>query len=437
MKPIAVVILLALATPTVAADWPTLLGPTRDNVSAERGIVAPWPKGGLKKLWDCELGIGYAPPVVAGGKLYHFDRFDDNARLTCRDAATGKQLWKFEYPTEYVDRYGYEPGPRAGPVVDGDRVYTHGAEGMIHCLSAADGKLLWKFDTWDKYRFQQNFFGVGSVPVVEGDTLIVPVGGSEKGPRPLDFRDVKPNGTGIVGFDKMSGAVKYATIDELASYSSPVVAPIDGRRTGLYFARGGLVGFDPQSGKEFFRHPWRAKVEESVNASNPVVIGDRVLLTECYGPGAVLLDLKGGKPKVVWSDAEKDRFDKALLCHWNTPIHADGFLYGYSGRNDNDADLRCVELKTGDVKWEKRRTTRGTLLLVDGHFVSLTEVGVLSLFKVDAAKYDGVSSYQVPELDPVEAKAYPCWAPPVLSNGVLYLRGKGKLVALELIPPKK
>ena len=267
------------------------------------------------------------------------------------------------------------------------------------------------------------------VPVVDGELLIVPVGGSEKGPRPVDFRDVKPNGTGFVAFDKKTGEVKYAAGDELASYSSPVVTTIDGKKTALYFARGGLVGFDPQTGKTLFRFPWRAKVEESVNASNPVVIGDKVLLTECYGPGAVLLDLKGGKPKVVWSDADKDYSDKSLQCHWNTPIHVDGYVYGSSGRHE-DAEMRCVELKTGDVKWAERRTKRCTLLLVDGHFVSLSEYGTLALIKVNPEKYDEVSKYDVPEL------RYPCWAPPVLSHGVLYVRGKGKLVALELITQK-
>ena len=94
-----------------------------------------------------------------------------------------------------------------------------------------------------------------------------------------------------------------------------------------------------------------------MNAANPVVIGDKVLLTECYGPGAAFLDLKGGKPKEIWTDAEKDRFDRSLACHWNTPIHVDGFVYGCSGRNANDAEMRCVELATGDVKWAQAEDT--------------------------------------------------------------------------------
>src|SRR5205085_6431242 len=166
------------------SDWPRFLGPTGDNASAETGILTAWPKGGLKKLWDCKLGLGYAPPAVAAGKLYHFDRFDDDARLTCRNAETGELVWTYSCPTKYEDFYGYDNGPRCSPVVDGDRVYIYGADGVLVCLSAADGKELWKVDTKAKYQFHQNFFGVGSTPLVDGDLLIVAVGGSPPGPRP-------------------------------------------------------------------------------------------------------------------------------------------------------------------------------------------------------------------------------------------------------------
>ncbi len=408
-------------------DWPVFLGPTGENISTEKGIIAPWPKAGLRKVWECELGLGYAPPVVAGGRLFHFDRFRDVCQLTCRDATTGKFLWKYEYPTNYEDYYGYDPGPRASPTVDGDRVYVHGPEGMVCCVRIADGKELWRVDTHTKWFVHQNFFGAAGAPLVDGDLLIVPVGGSEKGPRPADFRDVKPNGAAVVGFDKKTGQVKYAAGDELSSYSSPVVRTIDGKKTGLYFARGGLLAFDPQTGATRFHFRWRARSEESVNAANPVVVGDRILLSECYGPGSVLLEVKDGRPKVVWSDDDKDRFDKSLMCHWNTPVHLGGFVYGCSGRHDNEADVRCVELATGDEKWKRRRSFRCTLLLVDGHFVSLSEYGELTLFKANPQKYEEVSRYTVPELE------YPCWAPPVLSRGLLYLRGKRTLVCLELI----
>jgi outer membrane protein assembly factor BamB len=411
-------------------DWPKFLGPTSNGVSTETGILTKWPREGLKVVWEVPMGQGFAPPVVSGGRLLHFDRFKDDNRLTCRNAETGALIWKFEYPTDYADLYGYSPGPRACPVVDDDRVYIYGPEGMLHCLSVADGKPIWKVDTLAAYHFHQNFFGVGSVPVIEGDLLIVPIGGSPKGPRPSDLRDAKGNGTGIVAFDKRTGKEVYRLSDELASYSSPIIATIGERRLGLYFARGGLIAFDPKTGKQDFRFPWRAKVLESVNASCPVVVGDKVLITECYGPGAALLKISPGKADPIWTDGEKDREDRSLACHWNTPIHVDGCVYGSSGRHENEAKLRCVEFATGKVMWEEPNLSRASLTLIDGHFLCLTETGILHLLKANPKKYEPVAKWTT-ELD------YPCWAAPVVAHGLMYIRGKDRLLAAELIPEKK
>src|SRR5207248_4846862 len=141
-----------------------------------------------------------------------------------------------------------------------------------------------------------------------------------------------------------------------------------------------LVAFEPATGKVAFQFPWRSRHLESVNAANPVVVGDRILLTECYGNGAVLLRVTPGGPGVVWQD-DPDSRRKRLECHWNTPIHVDGFVYGSSGRNAVAAELRCVELATGRVAWRQPGLPRASLLLVDGHFVVLTEVGQLLLVK--------------------------------------------------------
>ena len=141
-RPASLTLLLTVAA-LAGADWPGFLGPASDGSSPETGIVTPWPKAGLRKLWDCPLGSGYAPPSVAAGKLYHFDRVGDEARLTCRDASTGAVAWTYKTPTQYEDSYGYDPGPRACPVVDGDRVYVHGADGVLRSEERRVGKECW------------------------------------------------------------------------------------------------------------------------------------------------------------------------------------------------------------------------------------------------------------------------------------------------------
>jgi outer membrane protein assembly factor BamB len=438
-----------LGTRKTGVDWPQFLGPNRDSKSPETGLITPWPEGGPRIVWQRELGTGYGIGSISRGRYFHFDRVPDNgpgrARLTCLHAETGEELWKFEYPTDYEDLLGYNNGPRCSPLVDGSRVYIFGAEGMLHCLRAADGELIWKFDTSAKYGVVQNFFGVGSSPVIDGDLLICMVGGSPPGSPGLyeSGGEVTGNGSGIVAFNKYTGKPVYQITDELASYSSPQLATIDGRRWCFMFCRGGLVGFEPQSGKVDFQYPWRAKMLESVNASTPVVVGNEVFISETYQIGSSLLAVRPGGYDVVWQDERRSR-DHAMKTHWNTAIHVDGYVYGCSGRNPPDADLRCVRWKDGKVMWVQQEPLatreRSSLLYVDGHFIAVGEYGSLRLLKVNPERYELVSEAILlrdepnPNFGPRPLLKYPAWAAPILSHGLLYVRGDDRLVCLEVIP---
>ncbi|MBI2805607.1 MAG: PQQ-binding-like beta-propeller repeat protein [Planctomycetes bacterium] len=437
--------------PSLAAgqgsDWPRFLGPLGTSVSTEKGIVTPWPKAGPKIVWHKEVGPGYGMPTIAKGRLYHFDRvpkkpddFQDSkfVRLTCMNAKTGERIWDFEYPSIYKDAFGYNNGPRCSPILDGDHVYTYGVEGMIHCLKADTGKLVWKINANKEFNVIQNFFGVGSTPVIEGNLLIAQVGGSPPGSlqRNLFDQTLKSNGSAVVAFDKLTGKVAYKIGNDLASYSSPVLATIHKRRYCFVFARGGLLAFEPNTGKIDFRFPFRSEDVESVNAANPVVLGDQVFISECYGPGSALLKIKPGGYEVLREESKK--FKKSMAIHWMTPIVQEGFLYGCSGRHTAGADLRCIDFATGKVMWSEPRLTRSSLLMVDGHFICLCEDGTLRLLKVNPKKFDEVSSVELK--DPKTDKAllqYPCWAAPILSHGLLYVRGEERLVCLELISQKK
>jgi outer membrane protein assembly factor BamB len=427
-------------------DWPIFLGPNQDSKSSETGIITKWGESGLKLVWERKLGTSYGAPTIAAGKLFQFDRFGDKSRLYCLDAVTGRELWQQEFPTEYEDLYQYNNGPRCSPVVDGERVYAFGVDGVLVCCRVEDGKPLWQKNLHQEFGVVQNFFGVGSTPVVEGDLLIVMVGGSPPESQrvaPGQLDRVEANGSGIVAFDKRTGEVKYKIGDELASYASLKLATIGGRRWCFAFCRGGLLAFEPASGKFDFHYPWRDRQLESVNASMPVVSGDEVLVSECYGIGSSLLKVSSGKYEVVWKDDPRKR-DKSMMTHWNTPVLVDGHLYGCSGRHAETATLRCIEWKTGKVLWDQPRMARTSLLAIDGHFLCIGEYGQFWLLKLTPEKVDLVAA--VDYSDPAIGKkllgreepvlTYPCWAAPIVSHGLLYLRGKDRLICLELIGGK-
>ena len=357
------------------------------------------------------------------------------ACLSCLDCRTGAQHWEFQYHTDYSDSLGYNNGPRSSPVIDDGLVYLFGAEGMLHCVRASDGALVWKVDTAKKFRVAQNFFGVGSTPVVEGDLLLVMIGGSTPGSYDagrFDPAEAVGDGTGVVAFDKRTGELKYAISDELASYSTPRLATIGGRRWCFVFARGGLIGFEPRSGRIDFNYPWRSRLHDSVNASTPVVVGNEVFISEAYGPGSSLLRVRPGGYDVVWHDPAGR--NKAMQTHWNTAIHHRGYLYGSSGRHSGEAELRCIEWKTGKVMWRKPGLTRASLLYVDGHFVCLSENGFLRIFKASHEQYAEIAAGRVREKpDGPSLITPPAWSAPILSRGLLYARGDDRLVCMRLL----
>ena len=428
------ILLFILHSEVHSLDWHNFLGPAQNGKSQEKIKITPWNESGPPVLWTKEIGTSYGSPTVANGKVCIFARHGDMALLSCLESHTGNELWRFEYPTDYEDMYGYNNGPRSCPIVDDDRVYIFGAEGMLHCVNAKNGKRIWKVDTVQQFNVVDNFFGVASAPAVEGDLLIVQIGGSPPG-TPKDIWESKgkpkPNGSGIVAFNKFSGDVVYQTADELASYASPVFANINGRRWGFAFMRSGLIGFEPKSGKIDFYYPWRDNQVESVNASSPVIADDLVFISESYGIGSSVLQVQPGEYKVVWKDRPNSR-NRAMEMHWHTPIHHEGYIYGCSGRHSGGAEFRCVELKTGKIMWRSRVNERASLLWVNDYFIYLGEYGRLMLLKCTPDNLEVISQSVPIDKNGKQLINYPAWAAPVLADGHLYVRGKDRLICFVL-----
>lgn len=419
----------------VNSDWPGFLGADRNGRSAESGIIKDWSNGNLKIAWRRKLGTGYSLGSTSAGKYYQLDAQDNICNLFCLDERTGREVWKFQYEFEYEDMYGFDNGPRSSPLISDGLVYIFGVTGMLHCLDAETGKLVWKVDTQKKFGVIQNFFGVGSSPIAHGEKLIVMVGGSPAADRAKGNRldEVTPNGTGVVIFDKRTGKVIHELVEDLASYASVNLYRDQGRVKAVAWMRNNVFGIDVHVGKPIWSFPFRARIYESVNAATPVIQGTQILLSESYGPGSILLDVKGDSPEVIWRD-EKIR-NRSLATHWNTPVFHRGHVYACNGENRSNCDIRCVQWQTGKVKWKKPGYQRASLTFVDDHFVVLDETGELFLIKADPGEFQLVTSYSDEQGNKLPLQ-YPCWAAPVISNGLLFVRGKHELVCLTLKDPR-
>ena len=393
--------LALLALPLLAQDWPQFLGPTRNGVYP---ASLSWPGSGPPVLWKKDVGQGFAAPVVSNGRLILFHRVANKETVDCFDASSGRRLWSFDYSTSYRDDFGFDEGPRAAPAISGNRVYTFGAEGVLHCLDFSTGKKIWSADTHRQFGVRKGFFGAACSPLVEGNAVLLNVGGV--------------NGAGIVAFDKETGKVIRAATNDEASYSAPTVATIAGARHALFFTRAGLVDLDPATGKVRFQFPWRSRGHASVNAATPLVIGDLVFLSASYETGAVALQLTAGQPKKLWSS------DDALSNHYATAVYRDGYLYGFHGRQEYGQSLRCIDLKAGKIQWSQDGFGAGTVSLAEDHLLIIRENGELLLAPASPKQFRPLGRAQIL---PATVRPYPA-----LAGGRLYARNEKTLACLAL-----
>lgn len=393
-------VLFWLLTPGLvpAQDWPQFLGPTRDGVYTGPGKTVS------SQLWKKAIGQGFASPVVAQGKLIVFFRSGEKEMVEAWNPADGKRIWSFEYPTSYRDDFGFDEGPRAAPTVEGNRVYTFGAEGVLHAFDLQTGKKIWRVDTHQKFSVRKGFFGAAGAPLVEGEVILLNVGGSDH--------------NGIVGIDKNTGNVKWQATDHPAGYSSGVAATIDGTRHALFLTRTGLVDLEPAGGKVRFEFPWRSRSQASVNAATPLVAGNLVFVSASYGTGAAVLQITGDSHKKLWSN------DDSLSNHYATSVVRDGVLYGFHGRQEEGPSLRAVDLKTGKVFWNVDGQGAGTITLGKEHLLVMTERGELITAPISQKAFQPVAKTKI--LDPT-VRAYPAFA-----GGRMYVRNENTIACFVL-----
>jgi outer membrane protein assembly factor BamB len=390
--------MLAVLTAAAAGqDWPQFLGPQRNGV-----YPAALPGASPSVVWKKDVGQGFAGPVVARGKLILFHRQGNRETVECLDAKTGRRIWSYDYPSGYRDDFGFDEGPRGTPAIAGDRVYTFGAEGALHCVDLATGKKVWSVETHQKFGVRKGFFGAAASPLVEGDRVLINVGGTK--------------GAGIVAFHKDTGQVLWTATNDEAGYSSPTAVTLGGARHALFLTRAGLVDLDPASGQVRFQFPWRSRSQASVNAATPVLVGEnQVFLSASYGTGAVLLEIPSLKK--LWSS------DERLSCHYATPVLREGYLYGFHGRQEEGQSLRAVEARTGKVAWKQDGFGAGTVALAGDGLVVVRENGEVVVAPASPAGWKPAGSARV--LGGV-VRAYPA-----LADGLLYARNETTLVCVR------
>jgi outer membrane protein assembly factor BamB len=358
-------LLLLMATP-VWADWPQILGPQRDGVAPEVLRLTSPPRA-PQQIWKVPLGEGYAGPAVVGDRVLAFHREGEHERLTCVSLANGAQLWQTDFPATYRGGIDPDSGPRCVPVVAQQRVFLLGAAGDCHAVDLASGKPLWSRTLATDYDAPLGYFGAGSTPLVIDSTLLVNIGGRRGG---------------IVGLDVATGATRFATGTEQASYASPVACKLAGEPPcALFVTRLNLVKIDPVTGAQTVLAPF-GRTGPTVNAASPLVIDDKLFLTASYGVGAQLLRL-ADPARPEWSN------DDTLSSQYVTPVRQGDWLFGIHGREDiPPAHLRCIDWRSGQVLWSRDDFGIAHLVRSGDHLLACTLEGELVILSATNRGYE-------------------------------------------------
>jgi len=417
-----------------ADDWPQWMGPNRDGVWLENGIVRSIPDGGLKVTWRAPVHYGYAGPAVAKGRVYVMEYevqsgevqnnpggravLQGRERVRCLDAKTGELLWTQAYERPY--QLSYPGGPRCTPAISDGKVYALGAEGNLTCLNAADGSVVWRKDLPREYKVPTQIWGHAAHPLVVGDLVYCLAGGE---------------GTMVVALDKNTGEQKWGALSgQEPGYCPPNLIEHAGRRQLIVWTADTLNGLDPASGKEFWSIP--LKPAYGLSSSMPRQVGDH-LYASAIGNISALVKLEDGDPgaSVVW----RGRTKEAVYCSNSTPFVTEDTIYG---ADIESSALMAVNLADGQRLWETTAPTlgegksgrHGTVFLVRNGdlFFLFTETGHLILARLTRAGYEEVGRQKILEPTNEAFGRSVVWSHPAFAEKCMFARNDKEIVCVNL-----
>lgn len=406
----------------VAADWTEYRGPENNGISSEK-IAATFPVGGPKVKWKVPSANGFSSFVIAGGRCFTQElrsvENTDQEVLVARDTETGAEKWFKPLGTLKLNEGGQSgtkensggDGPRSTPAADANHVWTFSGRLVLQCFDAKTGTEQWKRDLVKEHAGAIPRWMNAQSPVIDGDLLFVAGGGA---------------GESLLALNKKDGSVAWKAFDEKATHATCVPATILGERQVIYFLQSGLVSVAPKTGKELWRYPFKWNVS---TAASPVVDGDIVYCSAGYGVGIGAARIS--RPDGGWKATEIYRFagEKALANHWSTPVLYQGHLYGmFQFKEYGSGPVKCVEVATGKVKWDKPGFGPGHVILAGDKVVALSDAGELVVIAANPEKYTELSRATV-----LEGK---CWTTPSLSGGRLYVRSTKEAACLDVSPQR-
>ena len=401
-----------------AEDWPQWRGPNRDGVWNETGIVESFPTNGLKIAWRAPVGPGFSSPVVAQGRVLLTDsqvaRPKARERILCFDTRSGRGLWTHSYEVDYAE-WAFDPknpfGPRSTPLVHGSKVFALGARGRLCCLDVRNGKVIWERNLENKSKDS----AFTPSPLVEGNLLILALDGLPPGPC-------------VLALDQDSGQEIWKALDEVATFSSPIVVTAAGKKQLIVWTEKSINSLDPMTGKPFWQKRYLGTGTYAV--PTPVSHGDLLLVNGMM----FKLDSETPGASVLWPDGKPP--SRRTTSDTSTAMFRGGHLFtcNLSG------ELVCIEAKSGRIVWATNKVTDAT----GGASIHITPNGKSALLFNDkgelirasltATGYTEIGRALLLQPTFPHGPRKMAWTPPAYADRRVFARSDEELVCASLTP---
>jgi outer membrane protein assembly factor BamB len=406
---------LLLPAALSAGEWPQYRANT--GITAER-VGKPWGSA-PKVVWKAASEGGFSSFVVGGGNAFTLALKElegaSQETLIALDAATGKEKWAA--PLNFAnfkgggdsgapDNKGGD-GPRSTPAIIGDKVYAYSSLLSLRGFDAKTGKVLWTRDVLKEHNGRNISWLNATSPFIEGGLIYIAGGGQ---------------GESLMAIDPKDGKVVWKAFDEMLTHATPIAATILGQRQVIFFMQSGLLAVEPKTGKELWRYAFPFKTS---TAASPVVFQDIVYCSAGYGVGAGAVKIAKSGDKFTATEIYRVPGVKPLANHWSTPVVKDGFLYGmFQFKEYANGPVKCVDIRTGEVKWEQPGFGPGHVILAGDQVLALSDKGEIVLFNADPKGYK-----ELARADVLDGK---CWTTPILVDGKIYARSTKEAVCVDV-----
>jgi outer membrane protein assembly factor BamB len=415
-------------------DWPQWMGPQRDDVYRESGIAKEIPSGGFPVHWRFPIHGGYSGPSVSSGRLFVMDYVitagkntsDSNTRdsvngterVLCLDATTGKELWKVRYERPY--NISYANGPRATPTVDGNFVYTLGAEGDLLCIEVASGTIVWRKQLAEAYKTQAPIWGYAAHPLIYEDLLITLAGG---------------DGSVVVALDKLTGHERWRALSASEiGYCPPTIQKLGGTDKLIIWDADAIHSLEPKTGKLNWSKPLKPRYGMSITA--PRLTGNLMFASGIGEVSALFpIDERGLPGESLWQGRPKI----GVYCANSTPSFESNAIYG---SDCGSGMMIAVNPQDGSRFWEtfqpttggNRRAAHGTVFITkhEDRYLLFSETGDLIFARLTPERYEEIGRMHV--LEPTsDAFGRPVvWSHPAFANRKMFVRNDKEIVCVVI-----